>query len=164
VKMNGFMKGLSLAVTLTFGVILEVAAHGDVTPHPIDTSGLPALSKDWLESNPYRGNAAAIAAGAVGYVHNCAGCHGLNAVSGGVAPDLLAPIRDCIEMAGKDQQTACLKESDEFFKAATLHGKKNGEGRFTMPAYDAVFTQEAVWALKAYIDSRSSEEAGKKLN
>lgn len=162
--MNRLMNGLFLVAALTFGVTLEVAAHGDVTPHPIDTSGLPALGKEWVESNPYRGNAQAIAAGAVGYGHNCAGCHGLNAVSGGVAPDLLVPTRECMEMGSKDQQAACLKDSDEFFKAATLHGKKNGEGRFTMPAYESVFTQEAVWAVKAYIDSRSSEDTDKKMN
>ena len=39
-----------------------------------------------------------------------------------------------------------------------LRGKKTSEGRFTMPAYDSVFTQEAVWALKTYIDSRTLEE------
>jgi hypothetical protein len=85
-------------------------------------------------------------------------------VSGGVAPDLLVPTRECMEMGSKDQQAACLKDSDEFFKAATLHGEKNGEGRFTMPAYESVFTQEAVWAVKAYIDSRSSEDTDKKMN
>lgn len=30
-----------------------------------------------------------------------------------------------------------------------------------MPAYSAVFTQEAVWALKAYVDARTHEELHK---
>ncbi len=71
-------------------------AHGDVTPHPVDTTGLPALGKTWLDANPWRGNAKAEAIGAVGYYHNCAACHGLNAESGGMAPDLLQLAKDCV--------------------------------------------------------------------
>lgn len=154
-------RGIALALGLGL-LALEALAHGDVTPHPIDTSSLPPLGKDWVDSNPYRGNEKAVAVGAEGYAHNCAGCHGLNAESGGVAPDLLALARDCVDMASKDQQLACFKDTDDYFKEITLRGKKNGEGRFTMPAYGSVFTQEAVWAVKAYIDSRTFEAAGKK--
>ncbi|HLO63555.1 MAG TPA: cytochrome c-550 PedF [Azonexus sp.] len=142
---------------LVIAVSLQALAHGDVTPHPIDTSGLPSLGQASVDANPYRGNAKAIAIGGEGYMHNCAGCHGLNAVSGGVAPDLLALARDCVGMPAAQQQAACLKESDEYFRDITLHGKKNGEGRFTMPAYGSVFTDEAVWAVKSYLDARTVE-------
>lgn len=138
-------------------VSLKAFAHGDVTPHPIDTTGLQPIAQESAAANPYRGNEKAIAIGAEGYMHNCAGCHGLNAVSGGVAPDLLALAKDCVDMKSKDQQAACLKDSDEYFKDITLHGKKNGEGRFTMPAYGSVFTEEAVWAVKTYLDARTFE-------
>ena len=156
--MNGNMVRGSLALALLFGLSIEVLAHGDVTPHPIDTASLKQVGSEWLASNPYRGDDKAVSVGAVGYAHNCAGCHGLNAESGGVAPDLLLLAKDCVGMAVKDQQSACLKDSDGYFKDITLNGKKNGEGRYTMPAYGEVFTQEAVWALKAYIDSRTLEE------
>lgn len=153
---------------LTVGILaatfaLTVRAHGDVTPHPVDTSSLKPIGKEWVLPNPYRGDKKAVVVGAEGYAHNCAACHGLNANAGGVAPDLLALGKDCVGMASKDQQASCLKDSDDYFKDVTLHGKKNGEGRFTMPAYESVFTQEAVWAVKAFIDSRTFEASGKKM-
>lgn len=140
---------------------VEALAHGDVTPHPIDTSSLKPIGAEWVELNPYRGNTTAAAVGAVGYLHNCAGCHGLNAESGGVAPDLLKLGKECLEMGSKSLQESCMKDADGYFRDITLQGKKTSEGRFTMPAYKEVFTQEAVWAVKAYIDARTVEEMAK---
>lgn len=160
--MRELKKHIGLVLGLLLGLAtVEAVAHGDVTPHPVDTTGLKPLGAEWIEPNPYRGDEKAVLAGATGYLHNCAGCHGLNANSGGVAPDLLKLDRDCLEMASKGQQDSCMKEGDDFFKEITLAGKKNSEGRFTMPAYGTVFTQEAVWAIKAYIDSRTVEEMAK---
>ncbi|QID19924.1 cytochrome c-550 PedF [Nitrogeniibacter mangrovi] len=148
----------TFAVSLALGLFAAGAmAHGDVTPHPVDTTGLKALGDTWLDADPYRGNAKAVEIGAEGYKHNCAACHGLNAVSGGMAPDLLALDTDCLGMAG-DSKASCLKDTDEYFKDVVLNGKKNSEGRVTMPGYESVFTQEAVWAIKAYIDARTLEE------
>jgi cytochrome c-550 PedF len=141
---------------------VQALAHGDVTPHPVDTAGLPPLGGEWVASDPYRGDAKAVAVGAVGYLHNCAGCHGLNAEAGGMAPDLLAVAKDCVGMASKSAQADCFKDTDDYFKGIVLSGKKNGEGRETMPGYASVFTQEAVWAIKAYIDQRTVEEGDKK--
>lgn len=154
----------SRTISLTLGLVLSVFAagafaHGDVTPHPVDTTGLKALGKTWLDADPYRGNKQAVEIGAEGYKHNCAACHGLNAVSGGMAPDLLGLDADCLSMA-KDSAESCLKDTDEYFKNVVLEGKKNSEGRVTMPSYSQVFTQEAVWAIKAYIDARTIEENG----
>lgn len=155
---NKFRLGLGLALGMLLGAIASTAtAHGDVTPHPIDTSTLKPLGKDWLPSNPYRGDAKAAAVGAEGYLHNCAGCHGLNLDSGGVAPDLKTMVRECLSMGAKNQQESCLRDSDDFFKEITLNGKKNSEGRYVMPAYGGVFTQEAVWAVKAYVDQGSAK-------
>jgi cytochrome c-550 PedF len=151
----GLLAGLAIGL-----VAVEAGAHGDVTPHPVDTSSLKQLGKEWLEADPYRGNEKAVEIGAEGYLHNCAGCHGLNAVSGGVAPDLLLLDVDCLDMAAASKES-CLKDTDEYFKDVVLNGKKNGEGRVTMPGYESVFTQEAVWAIKAYIDARTLEEAAK---
>jgi len=154
------------ALTFAMGAALALAsaegfAHGDVTPHPVDTTGLKPLGTEWAASNPYRGDAKAAALGGVGYLHNCAGCHGLNAVTGGVAPDLLLLDKDCLDMADKKRQEACLKDTDDYFKAIVLEGKKTSDGRVTMPGYNGVFTQEAVWAVKAYIDGRTVEEKAK---
>lgn len=154
---------LGIVVALLIGLTSTTAsAHGDVVPHPVDTTGLKALGTDWAKANPYRGDKKAEAIGLVGYEQNCAGCHGLYATSGGVAPDLLKLEVDCLDMASKDAKESCLQDADDFFKEVTLKGKKNSEGRYTMPAYSSVFTQEAVWAVKAYIDARTIEENSKK--
>jgi cytochrome c-550 PedF len=150
-----FVRPLIAAAAL--GLSLAALAHGDVTPHPIDTTGLKALGADWQATNPYRGNAKAVAVGAEGYEHNCAGCHGLNAVSGGVAPDLLKLDTECLHAPNPAKRDSCMADTDDYFKDITLHGKKNSEGRYTMPAYESVFTQEAVWALRTYIDQRTLE-------
>lgn len=157
------LRGLAVGLFLV-SMAVRAFAHGDVTPHPVDTSSLKPLGSEWIEPNPYRGDVQAAAVGAVGYLHNCAGCHGLNAESGGVAPDLLKLNSDCLAMASKTQQASCMKDTDDYFKDITLRGKKNSEGRYTMPAYEAVFTQEAVWAIKAYLDARTLEEKAKKSN
>ena len=160
--MQKLSKHLGLMAGLFFlSIAMDALAHGDVTPHPVDTSSLNPLGNDWIVPNPYRGNANAAAVGAVGYLHNCAGCHGLNAVSGGVAPDLMKLDNECLDLASKVKQAACMKDADSYFKDITLNGKKNGEGRSTMPGYGGVFTQEAVWAIKAYIDARTLEERAK---
>ena len=160
--MNQTRKPGRIVVGLILGLLaVEAIAHGDVTPHPVDTSSLKPVGKEWVFPNPYRGDDKAAAAGAAGYLHNCAGCHGLNAITGGVAPDLLKMNQECLGMASKEQQAACLKDGDEYFKDITMSGKKTADGRYTMPAYGEVFTQEAVWAIRAYIDSRAIEEMAK---
>ncbi|MGU3541328.1 cytochrome c-550 PedF, partial [Methylobacterium sp. A54F] len=62
--------------------------QGDVQPQPVNTDGLDPLGADWRPENPYRGNAKAVALGDSGYNQNCARCHGLQVISGGLAPDL----------------------------------------------------------------------------
>lgn len=131
-------------------------AHGDVTPHPVDTTSLKQLGDTWLDADPYRGDEKAIEIGADGYKHNCAACHGLDGVSGGMAPDLLKLTADCLGMA-EAGKASCLNDTDEYFRDIVLNGKKNRDGRVTMPGYEEVFTQEAVWAIKAYLDQRTVE-------
>jgi cytochrome c-550 PedF len=148
-----------LAIVFLGLAAFEALAHGDVTPHPVDTTGLPPLSTKWDTPNPYRGNAQAVAVGAVGYLHNCAGCHGLNAEAGGVAPDLLLVAKDCAGMASQKEKDSCFKDSDDYFKGVVLDGRKTAEGRYTMPSYSGVFTPEGLWAVKAFLDQRTIEEA-----
>jgi len=146
--------------TLLGALSLTAAAHGDVTPHPVDTSTLKPVGSDWMDTNPYRGNKKAEKVGSQGYLHNCACCHDLNAVSGGMAPDVLAMDEECLGMDAS-QQAGCFEDADIYFRDIVLHGKTLN-GRVTMPAYQSVFTQEAVWAIKAYIDARAvSVTAGK---
>ena len=118
-------------------------AHGDVTPQAVDTSGLEPLGKEWKESNPYRGNERAIEIGKSAFNQNCARCHGLGAVSGGIAPDLrfLEP--------GDG--------GDEWFKERVINGAVR-DGRVYMPKMADFLSQEALWAVRTYLESVHVEE------
>src|SRR4051794_19956064 len=70
-------------------------AHGDVTPQAVDTTGLPTLGEGWRDENPFRSNDAAVRIGTSAYNQNCARCHGLEAISGGIAPDLRKLDNEC---------------------------------------------------------------------
>ena len=63
-------------------------AHGNVVPQAVDTKGLPPLGEKWRDQNPYSDNKLALKIGASAYNQNCARCHGIEAISGGIAPDL----------------------------------------------------------------------------
>ena len=121
----------------------NLAAHGDVTPQAVDTSDLPDIGEAWLEKNPYSGNARAIEIGTSAYNQNCARCHGLDAISGGIAPDLRY-----LELGeGGDQWFA------ERFRKGSSH-----EGRVLMPPFGDVLGQKAGWAIRAYLETKYTEE------
>ena len=136
---------VALCATLFAGGVLS---HGDVTPQPVNTDGLEAL-EDWVEENPYRGNELAIEIGTSAYAQNCARCHGLDAVSGGITPDLRA-LNDEFEWDTKAQ-------SDEWFIQRVRHGAVV-QGRVYMPPFEGILSQEAMWAIRAYLDTRMLDE------
>jgi cytochrome c-550 PedF len=127
--------GLALSAPMAFG-------HGDVQPQPVDTAGLAPLGEGWKDENPYRGDAKAIAIGDSGFNQNCARCHGLQVISGGLAPDLrYLPVG---------------KEGDEYFVERVRHGAIIN-GMTKMPAFEGVLSQEALWAIRTYIESKHEE-------
>jgi len=137
--------GLIFAVSL--GIPAYLHAHGDVAPQPVDTKGLNELGKDWLEENPYRKIGGdqyklAIAIGTSGYTQNCARCHGLEVVSGGIAPDLRF-----LEKGA---------EGDAWFINRIRHGYSQ-DGAYKMPPFEGVLSQEAMWAIRSYIETRPAE-------
>ena len=80
-------RGISITTLLAVSLLASKAlAHGNVAPQAVDTTGLPELGSEWVETNPFRENAEyrdiAIEIGASAYNQNCARCHGLEAVSG----------------------------------------------------------------------------------
>ena len=128
-------------------------AHGDVTPQAVDTHSLPALGEEVRSENPYRGLEDAIKVGVSAYTQNCARCHGIAAVSGGMSPDLRELDSECIDQKDEVKKKACFKEVDDFFMSITMKGKvRNGVEK--MPAFKGTFNQEAVWAIKAYLETR----------
>lgn len=117
----------------------QVLAHGDGAPQPVDTTGLKPLGEDWVAENPYRGDAKAIEIGARGYNSNCARCHGLDVKSGGMAPDLRA-----VEPT---------PDGDAWFVTRVRGGATRGDA-VKMPPFEGLLSQEAVWAIKSYVDAQ----------
>jgi cytochrome c-550 PedF len=124
-------------------------AHGDVAPQAVDTAGLPSLGEEWLEENPWRDPAnenwqTAIDIGASGYNQNCARCHGLEVVSGGLAPDLRYLSADW--------------DGDEWYLERFRHGMTQN-GITKMPAFGDLLGQEAAWAIRTYVETRPDDGA-----
>ncbi|MBS8225137.1 cytochrome c-550 PedF [Vannielia litorea] len=137
----------ALAVILTAGTAL---AHGDVAPQPVNTDALPDVGEEWLIENPYRADkvgdeawAKAIEIGASGYNQNCARCHGLEVVSGGLAPDL--------------RFLEAEEYGDEWYMERFRLGYTQN-GTTKMPAFEEVLGQKAGWAIRTYIETRPDDE------
>ncbi len=126
-----------------------VSAHGDVTPQAVDVSSIPPVGEEWLETNPYRDEdsemllESAVNVGKSAYNQNCARCHGLGGVSGGIAPDLRETLTPDAE-------------GDEWFMER-VRGGAIRDGRVYMPPFEGVFAQEAMWAIKAWLDTCNPE-------
>jgi cytochrome c-550 PedF len=123
--------------------------HGDVTPQAVDTTGLKPLGKEWLEENPYTFEKApdqmkkAIEIGCSAYNSNCARCHGLGVVSGGLAPDLRYLEEDA--------------SGDEWFINRIRKGYHQN-GITKMPGFESLMSQEAMWAIRAYTNIRPDDD------
>ncbi len=127
----------ALAAVLA-GTARGVAAHGDVVPQAVDVTKLPPLGEEWHPTNPYRNHDQAIRIGDSAFNQNCARCHGLGAVSGGIAPDLrYLPVAD---------------EGDEIFLQRIRHGSTR-DGRVFMPPFEGILPQEAMWSIRAWLET-----------
>lgn len=125
----------SATLALAAGVAM---AHGDVTPQAVDTSALKPIGAEWVKTNPYRGDKTAIRIGDSAFNQNCARCHGLSAISGGIAPDLrFLPAGD---------------EGDEVFMPRVRRGATR-DGRVYMPPFEGILSQEAMWALRSWLET-----------
>jgi cytochrome c-550 PedF len=111
--------------------------HGSVTPQEVDTTGLEKLGAEWLEENPYKtDNKIAVEIGKNAYGENCARCHGLGAISGGIAPDL--------------RELEAGFDGDEWYMERVRGGAVRN-GNVYMPPFDGILNQEAMWAIRTYI-------------
>jgi len=136
--------GLCAGIALQMGLISTVSGHGDVTPQAVDVEGLEKLPDEFLAENPYRlkgGEQYALAQeiGASGYNSNCARCHGLEAISGGIAPDL--------------RKLEDGEFGDEWFMERVRKGYSQN-GAYKMPPYEELLSQEAMWAIRSYIENQ----------
>lgn len=146
VRMTRVIRG---AVVVSVGCALAglAFAHGDVAPQPVNTDALPDVGEEWLTENPYRDAGpeiwqTAITIGESGYGQNCARCHGLAVVSGGLAPDL--------------RYLEAEEFGDEWFVERFQHGYTQN-GITKMPAYGELLGQKAAWAIRTYVETRPDE-------
>ncbi|WP_171181180.1 cytochrome c-550 PedF [Ruegeria sp. HKCCD8929] len=124
-------------------------SHGDVAPQPVNTDALPDVGEEWLTENPYRDAGdeiwkAAIEIGDSGYNQNCARCHGLGGVSGGLAPDL--------------RYLEAEEYGDEWYAERFRDGMTQN-GITKMPAFGELLGQKAAWAIRTYIETRPDDGA-----
>lgn len=151
-RMSTF-RSLAVSALTTLAMSSAAWAHGDVTPQAVDTKTLPQLGAEWKPTNPYKGNTEAIRVGSSAYNQNCARCHGLEAISGGIAPDLRMLDRDCVGLANEKRKAQCFAEMDQYYAESVRRGKVRN-GAVYMPPFEGILQQEAVWAIKAYLDTR----------
>jgi cytochrome c-550 PedF len=135
---NGRLRKASMIAILTALAPVLVSAHGDVSPQPVDTKGLDSLGEPWRDSNPYRDNKVAIAIGKSAYAQQCARCHGLQGISGGLAPDLRYLPKDA--------------EGDKVYLPPMRRGVFR-DGRTLMPKFEGVVSQEGMWAIRSWLDT-----------
>jgi cytochrome c-550 PedF len=128
-------------------------AHGDVVPQAVDTKSLAPLSDQWRDENPYRGDKSAIEVGTSAFNQNCARCHGIDAISGGIAPDLRMLDRDCTGVKIEAKKQSCYKETDKYY-LGSVRGGKVRNGAVYMPRFEGILNQEAMWAIKSYLETR----------
>ncbi len=145
-------KTMLAAFTVILGaqlLIVKVSqGHGDVTPQSVDVTGLDKLGEEFLAENPYRAMGGeqyelAIEIGASGYNQNCARCHGLEAISGGIAPDVRLL---------EDGELG-----DEWFMERVRNGYSQN-GAYKMPPFEELLSQEAMWAIRSYTETRPKPE------
>lgn len=134
----------ALVTASLLGLAGLVFAHGNVTPQEVDTGNLPALGDEIRMENPFREgneygdmNAQAVKIGESAYAGNCAGCHGIRAMSGGLTPDL----RELTEW------------DDEYFINRVRNGTDRG-----MPSWKKTLDQNAMWAIRSYVESLPKPE------
>src|SRR5690242_6365446 len=129
----------SAMMLLAVGVALAAGEEA----RDVDTTGLKKLGSEWLKADPYDpSDKRAVEIGAAAFNENCARCHGLGAVSGGIAPDL--------------RYLPEGEEGDEIFLNRIRHGSTR-DGRVYMPPFEGIFSQEAMWTIRSWLETVHEE-------
>jgi cytochrome c-550 PedF len=146
---NRLIAVLAFSFVLTQFVWVKVGlSHGDVQPQTVDIGELQKLPEEIAAENPYRlmgGEQYELSkiVGASGYNSNCARCHGLEVISGGIAPDLRL-LEDG-------------EFGDEWYMERVLKGYSQN-GAYKMPPFAEILSQEAMWAIRSYTESQPRPE------
>jgi cytochrome c-550 PedF len=136
-------------ITVSQLLLMQIGfGHGDVQPQAVDVEGLDVLPEEIALENPYRVVGGeqydlAIKIGSSAYNSNCARCHGLEAISGGIAPDLRL-LEDG-------------EFGDEWFMERVRKGYSQN-GAYKMPPFEELLSQEAMWAIRSYTETRPKDD------
>ena len=136
------MRRLTLIAAIALAFAAQAATPDDA-PKPLDTPGLKPLGAEWLKANPYRGDPLALKLGEKGFEIDCARCHGAGAVGGVAGMEKVPNLR--------------LMDKDEAGDVLYISHTRNGyieSGVVRAPAFEGVLSQEAMWAIRTYLDSR----------
>ncbi|NMG37432.1 cytochrome c-550 PedF [Azoarcus sp. TTM-91] len=147
------LAALLLQIALLAGFVSPARAEVAIPP-VVDISPLPPLGETWLAANPYRGNPQAVEIGRSAYNQSCARCHGVDADHQGNAADLRRVDAYCRRIADTGLRAACMLDNDAFFKESVLHGKVR-VGVVHMPPWEGLLSQEVVWAIQTFVESRA---------
>ena len=128
------------------GVSGLVFAHGDVTPQAVNTKACRRWVRSGWTRTPIARRASTTTSPQIGssaYNQNCARCHGLEAISGGIAPDL--------------RELEASYDGDEWYKERVINGAVR-DGAVYMPRMADTLSQEALWAIRTYIESEAAKQ------
>ncbi|MFZ2855612.1 MAG: cytochrome c-550 PedF [Rhodocyclaceae bacterium] len=144
-----------LSVALTLFAATAAMANELPVPVSVDLGDLPRLGETWLPGNPYRGNPRAVTVGDSAFQQACARCHGADANPSGSlpAPDLRQLNRSCRPIADAVLKARCMADNDQFFSKSVREGKVV-VGVVHMPRWQETMSQETIWAIQTYIESR----------
>lgn len=150
-KKRAFAKSALPSILLLGAATAVFAAGPPIGISPVDTGNLPSTGEEWLTVNPYRAETAgvevwkeAVEVGASGYNQNCARCHGIEGVSGGLAPDL--------------RYLEAEEYGDEWYVERFRSGMTQN-GTTKMPAFEEQLGQDAAWAIRTYLETRPDSDA-----
>lgn len=133
----------------------KAAIANEIANRPeVDSSSLPKLGQTWLATNPYRGNPDAIRVGQLTYGQTCARCHGADASTNAApAPDLRKLDAFCRRIENAELKAVCMGDNDAYYSRTVRQGKTI-VGVVHMPAWEPVLSQELIWAVQSFIESR----------
>lgn len=121
-------------------------------------SGSASKANGWQLPNPYRGDGpeskAILAAGAAAYEKHCSSCHGREssqAIPEG--PDLRRLNSVCLRLRDRSLVPRCLQDVDTYYLQSVLEGKPRA-GHMHMPAWAGLLSQETIWAIRTFTESR----------
>lgn len=138
--------------------LIATGARADAPVAPkVDTATLPAIASGWAETNPLRGNAAAIALGRDAFNQACAACHGTDANgTRSPAPDLRRMGRGCQRVQDPALRQRCQSDADHFFVKSVRYGKQKF-GIVHMPPWEGVLEPSVVWSLRTFVENAPAQ-------